>query len=109
MEDEECIWYTEFAENGSENLITRENATIKAFQPNMSLPEGAFETPINCPHIEILSHSFHPWEDPNLLWPGRSSVGPPDADGTNITLPENTILLVSSSSFVSTETSVTKS
>ena len=71
----------------------------------MNLPENAFAPSTNCPHLTLESGSFVNWEDENLQWP--HGLGPPAADGSSITLPSDTTILISSGSLISTSTTVT--
>ena len=70
-----------------EEIIYREIATIKNFQPAMTLPENAFSAKSACPS-DLVSNGT-PWED----------LGFP-ADGTDILIPENTEVIISSTSLI---------
>ena len=97
-------WVSNYAENGTEKLIWREDATIKNFQPPMPLPFNAMATSSGCPHTTLVEGSYKRWEDTTLQWPGRSTQGPPTADGLDVILPSGMTILVGASSFVSTAT-----
>ena len=86
-------WTGSYGSSG-EALISRDTASIMHFQQPQPQPSVAAAT--GCPHA---GSGLVPWNSGTLQWPGR--VGPPPADGSDITLPSNTALLISAGFLVS--------
>ena len=91
------------------SLIPRSKGSIASFQPPMPLPAGATSAPSACPHKTLnaapVGGNFKEWNDPALQWPGLAAKGPPPADGTALTLPSATVIVVRAGMLTGTGTS----
>lgn len=82
-------WTSSYAD-GAETLIFRDISSIMNYQPPMPMPDDALDLPTACPHHEAgLVH----WNDPDISWP-LSGFGPPPADGSAITIPADTSIII---------------
>ena len=88
-------WLTSYAIDGTEALITRDRGSIAHYQAAMPAPADASAARTGCPHVDFSVSLRSSWDDPALLWPSQSTVGPPPADGSAVTLPDNTVVFVS--------------
>jgi hypothetical protein len=86
-----------------QSLIPRSKGSIASFQPPMPLPPTS--APSACPHLTLSAAPFKEWNDPALQWPGLAAKGPPPADGTALTLPAATVIVVRAGMLTGTGTS----
>jgi len=82
------VWQDTYAERGTENLISRDVASIMNYQPAMILPEDALDSPTACPHLE----------EGLLNW---DAINPP-SDGSDIILPVDKSIIIRSGMLTST-------
>jgi len=68
----------------------------------MTLPEDAFDIKTACPHQE---HDLRDWNDPTLEWPSLFTNGTPQADGTDVSLPANTSIIIRANMLLGTSDS----
>ena len=96
-------WKSLYALNGEETLIPRRDGSLGNFQPAMELPHNARAAPTGCPHLDLATNAKQ-WDDASLQWPDRNAPGPPSADGRNITLPADTVVVVRADALIATST-----
>ena len=88
-------WLASYAIDGTESLITRERGSLAHYQAAMPAPADASAARTGCPHVDFSVFLRRSWDDPALQWPSQPTVGPPPADGSAVTLPDNTVVFVS--------------
>ena len=94
-------WYSSYAENGDEELIHPDISTIMNYQPTMPEPEDALDLPTGCPHLET---GLVDWNDPSIVWP-MGGGGTPIPDGSGISLPADTSVIIRSGHLTSSSQS----
>lgn len=93
-------WISLYAENADEDLIHPDISTIMNYQPRMPNPEDALDPQIGCPHLEA---GLVEWNDPNIGWPMGGDT--PIANGSDITLPASTSIIIRAGQLTSTSES----
>jgi len=100
-------WMSEYAgQDGAETLIPWELRSIENYQPRMPLNDvDENDVQVDCPHEDV--ENLVEWNDPTLEWPNNNDndAGPPLADGSMITLPSETAVIIRSGMLVGTSTS----
>jgi len=101
-------WISKYARDGTESPIPWELRSIENYQPRMPMPsvDDDGTVPIGCPHDLA---DLREWNDPTMEWPYRDSSegveGPPAADGSNVTLPFATSIIIRSGMLLGTSSS----